>query len=92
MTTSELLNHLAERGFARPRPTRPGTVRALAVGSIEIAEAAGTGDRFLRAKWKERVGGTAAPYLLIADHAQLSGRVRVLGPTLANRPVLFCQH
>ena len=88
MTTSELLNHLAERGFARPRPTRPGTVRSLAVGSIEIAEAARTGDRFLRAKWKERVGGTAAPYLLIADHAQLSGRVRVLGPTLGNRPIL----
>ena len=88
MTTSELLNHLADLGVARPRPTRPGTVRALAVGSIEIAEAAGTQDKFLRAKWKERVGGTATPYLLVADDPEHPDRVRVLGPTLGNRPVL----
>ena len=41
----------------------------------------------MRARWKERVGGTATPYLVIADDPQHPGHVRVLGPTLGNRPI-----
>ena len=41
----------------------------------------------MRARWKERVRGSAIPYLLIADDPQHTGRVRVLGPSHGNRPI-----
>ena len=42
----------------------------------------------MRARWKQRVGGTAARYLLIADDPQHANRVRVLGPSDGRRPIL----
>ena len=59
----------------------------MAIGPIEIARAERPNDTFMRARWKERVGGTATPYLVIADDPQHPGRVRVLGPTAGNRPI-----
>ena len=41
----------------------------------------------MRARWKERVRGSAIPYLLIADDPQHAGRIRVLGPSHGNRPI-----
>ena len=88
MTASALLDHLATQGLGKPRSSRPGTTRALAIGPIEIAEAKRSSDTFMRARWRERVAGSATPYLVIADDPQGRGRVRVLGPTLANRPIV----
>ena len=88
MTASALLDHLATQGLGRPRASRPGTTRALAIGPIEIAAARRSSDTFMRARWRERVAGTAIPYLVIADDPQDRSRVRVLGPTLANRPIV----
>ena len=88
MTASDLLDHLSAQGFGVPRASRPGTTRALAIGPIEIAEAARSSDTFMRARWRERAAGTAIPYLLIVDDPQGRGRVRVLGPTLGNRPIV----
>ena len=59
----------------------------MAIGPIEIAKAERPSDTFMRARWKERVGGTATPYLVIADDPQHRDRVRVLGPTAGNRPI-----
>ena len=87
MNASELLQHLAQVGLARARSARPGIVQAMAIGSIEVAVAERPSDTFMRARWKESVGGTATPYLVIADDPQHPGRVRVLGPTLGNRPI-----
>ena len=87
MTASALLDHLTERGTARPLPPRPGTTRAVAIGPIEVAESQRPSDTFMRARWKERVRGSAIPYLLIADDPQHPGRIRVLGPSHGNRPI-----
>ena len=87
MTASSLLDNLTEQGAARPLPPRPGTTRAIAVGTIEVAEAQRSSDTFMRARWKERVRGSATPYLLIAADPEHPGRVRVLGPAHGNRPI-----
>ena len=59
----------------------------MALGPIEVAESERASDTFMRARWKERVRGGATPYLLIAADPQQPGRIRVLGPTSANRPI-----
>ena len=87
MTASSLLSHLTEQAAARPLPPRPGTTRAISIGDIEIAESQRSSDTFMRARWKERVRGSATPYLLIADDPAHPGRVRVLGPAHGNRPI-----
>ena len=87
MTASTLLNNLTDVGAARPRPPRPGTTRAVAIGAIEVAESQRSSDTFMRARWKDRARGSATPYLLIADDPAHPGRVRVLGPSDAKRPI-----
>ena len=88
MNASDLIGLLSTRGLARPRPNRPGIIRVVAVGPIEIAEAEHANETFMRARWKERAGTTGTPCLIIADEPRDRGRVRVLGPTLGNRPIL----
>ena len=88
MTASDFLNHLSVQGLGVPRASRPGTTRVLAIGPIEVAEAERSSDTFMRARWRERVAGTAIPYLVIADDPQSRDHVRVLGPTLGNRPIV----
>ncbi len=88
MNASDLvIDHLSTQGLARPRPARSGIGRVVAVGPIEIAQAERASDTFMRARWKEGAGGAAKPYMVIADDREDPGRVRVLGPTAANRPV-----
>ena len=87
MNASELIQHLAQIGLARPRSVRPGILQAVAIGPIEVAVAQRPSDTFMRARWKERVGGSATPCLLIADDPQHPGQIRVLGPTLGDRPI-----
>ena len=84
----ELIEHLTQAGLARPRSASSGTVRTVALGPIEVAESERPSDTFMRARWKEGVGGGATPYLLVADDPQRPGRIRVLGPTAGNRPIL----
>ena len=87
MTALHLLDHLAALGIARPRPTPPGTDRALAVGPIEVAQAERASDTFMRARWRERVRTGGVAYLLIADEPGKTGRTRVLGPTSPKSPI-----
>ena len=88
MTASDCLDHLSTQGLARPRPGRSGITSAVAVGSIEVAEAERSSDTFMRARWRERVAGTATPYLVIADDPESPDRVRVLGPASGKRPIV----
>lgn len=87
MTAHDLLDHIAALGIARPRAALPGTDRALVVGPIEVARAERASDSFMRARWRERVRTGGAAYLLIADEPRETGRIRVLGPTSAKRPI-----
>ena len=87
MNATTLLDRVTERGTARPVPARPGTTRTVAIGAIEVGEADRGSGAFVRARWKERVGGSGIPYLLIADDRQDAGRVRVLGPVHGDRPI-----
>ena len=88
MTASDLLDHVIAQGLSVPRAARPGITRILAIGPIEVAEAERSSDTFMRARWRERVAGTAIPYLVIADDPSSRDRLRVLGPTLGNRPIV----
>lgn len=88
MTASDLLEYVTQLGIAQGRPGRSGIVGSVVVGSIEIAEAERSSDSFMRARWKERVAGTAMPYLVIAGDPSNRERVRVLGPTFVSRPII----
>ena len=85
MTATELLNRLLERGVGRPVGAGPGVIRACVAGSIEIAVAERDSDTFMRARWRQRVGTSGRPYLLLAD--ERPGRVRVLGPSSPEAPI-----
>ena len=87
MNASDLLDDLIIQGLARPRASRTGMLRVASVGPIEIGVAKRASPTFMRARWKEGAGGTATPYIVIADDPEDRGRVRVLGPSHGNRPV-----
>jgi hypothetical protein len=57
-----------------------GVPQSRVVNDIEFGRAASADERKIRASWKRRQGGGAAPLLLIADDPEGEGRVRVLGP------------
>lgn len=50
------------------------------LNGIEFGRAGSAEERKLRATWKRRQGGRAAPLLLISDDPNGEGHVRVLGP------------
>ena len=87
MTAVELLDRVLEQGVARPTTPGPGTSRAVTVNTIEIAVTDRSRDSFMGARWRERVGTTPRPYLLVADDTERAGRVRVLGPSSANAAI-----
>lgn len=88
LNVNELLDDLLARGLARSAQSRTGSVRAVITGGIELAVSASSQERHLRARWRERVGSTGTPYLLVADHpAGLDGEVVALGPNSADGPL-----
>lgn len=54
--------------------------QSLLINGIEFARSAEGEERKLRAAWKRRQGGGAAPLLLVADEPGSTGFVQVLGP------------
>lgn len=87
MNSSELIEHINQLGLGRPLAVRPGIVKSVAVGPIELAVARKPSDAFMRARWRERVGSSVTAYLLIADNPQRPGQVLVLGPIQSARPI-----
>lgn len=87
MNAGELLDLILARGVARPTQARTGVSRAVVVGGIEVAVAEQPRERNLRARWRERVGGTGTPYLLIADQPGEGGLVVALGPSSPDAPI-----
>ncbi|MEX1124266.1 MAG: hypothetical protein WEE53_01250, partial [Acidimicrobiia bacterium] len=57
------------------------------VGGIEVALSESPQERHLRARWRERVGSTGTPYLLIADQQGHEGAVVALGLNSADGPL-----
>lgn len=87
MNANELLDALHARGVARSAKSRPGAPRAAVVGGIEVALSESPQERHLRARWRERVGSTGTPYLLIADQQGHEGAVVALGLNSADGPL-----
>ena len=87
MNAAELLNHLVERGTGRQAPDRLRTGGVVAVNGFEVAAALDPGESSMRARWRERVGRTAASYLLVADDPERPGALRVLGPASVDSPI-----
>lgn len=87
VNSGELLARLVERGIAREVEPRQGARRAVRFQHIEVAVAEASGERFMRARWRERVGTTPICYLLVVDDAERSGNVVVLGPSSHQEPL-----
>lgn len=87
MNAGELADFLVARGLARPTQARTGVSRAVVVGGVELAVAEQPHERNLRARWRERVGSTGTPYLLVADHLGGDGSVVALGPSSPDAPI-----
>ena len=78
---------LLSRGVAREVQPGPGAARAVRFKHIEVARAADSSERFMRARWRKRVRNTGVSYLLIADDSDSAGSVLVLGPSRADEPL-----
>ena len=87
MNAAELLESLVARGIAREIKADASAVRAVVVSKVELAAAEQANDRYLRARWRERVGSASVPYLLVADHPEGDGLVAALGPRKAGSPI-----
>ncbi len=87
MNAPALFDHLANTGRSRPRPAGDGIVRAAAVGAVEILFAARSSDTFMRARWKERAKEVGPAVLVVADDSAHTGRLRAVGPSLADGPI-----
>ena len=87
VNAAELLERLVSYGLAREVASRPGIARSVSVNQIEVAIAADSAERSLRARWRERVGTSGLAYLLVTDDADRRGSVQVLGPSTVDVPV-----
>ena len=87
VNADELLSRLVARGVAQEVTPGAGGVRAVRFKHIEVATAAESGERYLRARWRERVGNSAVSYLLITDDTENEGSVLALGPRAAQEPL-----
>ena len=87
VNADELLSRLVARGVAQEVTPGAGGVRAVRFKHIEVATAAESGERYLRARWRERVGNSAVSYLLITDDTENEGSVLALGPRAAQEPI-----
>ena len=87
VNAAELLERLVSYGLARGVASRPGITRSVSVNQIEVAIAADSAERSLRARWRERVGTSGLAYLLVTDDADRPGSVQVLGPSTVDVPV-----
>lgn len=88
MNALAVIDRLADSGSRSPSKLGPGVLRAVVVGPVEVAAARQAGDPWLRARWKERVGNTPQPYLLLADERDdAPGRVCALGPSRSDTAV-----
>lgn len=86
MNARDLLDRLIDNGMMAARPG-PGVTRSAMAGPVEVAAARRADERFLRARWRERVGNSPQPYLLLADEPETPGKLRVLGPNRADGAV-----
>ena len=87
VNADELLSRLVARDIAQEVTPSAGSVRAVRFKHIEVAAAAESGERYMRARWRERVGNSAISYLLITDDSENEGSVLTLGPREAQEPI-----
>ncbi|MDQ3381576.1 MAG: hypothetical protein M3546_14890 [Actinomycetota bacterium] len=88
MNARELIDSLAALPGVRAVTTETQGIEGSAiVNGIEVARAASSGERELRAAWRRRTGGGPAPLLLVADEPETEGAVVTLGPVTHEGPV-----
>jgi len=87
VNADELLSRLVARSVAQEVPPGPGASRTVRFGHLEVATASKTGETFMRARWRERVGNSELGYLLVTDDSNIDGSVLVLGPGAATEPL-----
>ena len=87
VNAGELLDFLVARGLARSTQAGAGASRSVVVNGVELAVAEQAQERILRARWRERVGSTGTPYLLIADRLEGDGSVVALGLSSPDAPI-----
>ena len=89
MNAEVLLDALIERGIAQAIRGPSKVVRTVVLEPIrvEIAFVANPDETGMRARWKERVGSAAIPYLVIADDPDHQGLVLILGPSQPDAPI-----
>lgn len=87
VNADELLSRLVARSVAQEVPPGPGALRTVRFGHLEVATASKAGEKFMRARWRERVGNSELGYLLVTDDSKTGGSVLVLGPGAATEPL-----
>jgi hypothetical protein len=80
VNANELFDGIEAIPGGRDAGSGNGVPRSRLLNGVEFGRAESGEERKLRASWKRRQGGGAAPLLLIADDPGDEGYVRVLGP------------
>lgn len=80
VNANELFDRIEGIPGGRDAGSGNGVPRSRLLNGVEFGRAESGEERKLRASWKRRQGGGAAPLLLIADDPDGEGYVRVLGP------------
>lgn len=80
MNATELFEGIAAIPGSKDAGSADGMPQSRVVNGIEFAQGTAVEERKIRASWKRRQGGGAAPLFLISDDPESEGRVLVLGP------------
>ena len=80
MNATELFEGIEAIPGSKDAGSADGVPQSRVVNDIEFGRTAAADERKIRATWKRRQGGGAAPLLLIADDPEQADHVRVLGP------------
>ena len=80
VNANELFDGIEAIPGGRDAGSGNGVPQSRVLNGVEFGRAASGEERKLRASWKRRKGGGAAPLLLVADDPDGDGYVQVLGP------------
>jgi len=83
----ELLDSLVVNGLARSTQAQGGESQSVVVAGVEVGVTDQPREGHLRARWRQRVGSTGTPYLLVADQPGENGSILTLGLSSPDGPI-----